>query len=299
MLCTVAELADFLDREAGLKDARIPQPEARIEGFSPLNAQRERTLTWTKTADVDWPKVRAAALIAPIEVSVPDGRDTAVLPVQKPRLAFALALRRFASQPPPVGIEPTAVIGEASALGEDVYIGHHTVIGDGVEVGDRTVIRDHVSIRAGSRIGSNCLIHPGVVMGTDGFGYERGDDGEWVKLEHLGGVVVEDGVEIGANTCIDRGVLGDTVIRAGAKVDNLCHVAHNVEVGERALVIALSMLGGSATLGEDSWTAPGAVVKNGLRVGPRSLIGLGAVVLKDVAPDDVVAGVPARSIKDG
>ncbi len=293
---TVGELVDLLQREAGLGDAAVPDRHASLDGFSPLSDTRQNTLTWTRSAENDWSQIKAAAVIAPLGANAPDG-DPAVLAVERPRLAFALALREFGSEPRPTGVEPTAMIGDGAAIAEDAYIGGYTTIGDGVEVGAGTVIKDHVSIRAGTRIGSGCTIWPGVVIGTDGFGYEQGEDGEWVKLEHQGGVVIEDGVEIGANTCVDRGVLGDTTIRAGAKVDNLCHIAHNVEVGERAMVIALSMVGGSTKLGAESWTAPGAVIKNGLEVGGGSLVGLGAVVLKDVAADDVVAGLPAKSIK--
>ena len=297
VLCTVAELARFLEREAGLRDPRLPDPEAAIEGFSPLSETREGTLTWSRSPDLDFSTLRAAAVIAPAEAAPTGAGEVAVLPVEEPRLAFALALREYGARPRPSGTEPTAAIGEGCEIGDGAYVGHHAVVGDGVAIGPRTLISDQVSIRSGTRIGADCTIHPGVVIGTDGFGYERGSDGEWVKLEHLGGVAIGDDVEIGANTCIDRGVLGDTVIRDGAKIDNLCHIAHNVEVGERAMVIALSMIGGSAKLGEESWIAPAATVKNGIEIGPRSLLGLGAVVLEDVAADEVVAGVPARPIR--
>ena len=255
---------------------------------------------WTQDAGFDPERLSSvAAVIAPADAAVPDaqeGERPAVLGVTEPRRAFALALREIDHEPSPVGIETTAIVAEDSVIGEGVYVGHHSIIGDGVSVGARTVILDNVSIRAGATIGADCLVNSGVVIGADGFGYERDEERGWIKLKHIGSVVIEDEVEIGANTCIDRGTLGATIIKRQAKVDNLCHIAHNVVVGERAMVIAQSMIGGSVRINPDAWIAPGATVRNGVVIGGGSTVGLGAVVVKDVPDDDVVAGVPARSM---
>jgi UDP-3-O-[3-hydroxymyristoyl] glucosamine N-acyltransferase len=292
----VGDLAELLRADAGLSGERIADPTRRLSGFSALDEQRPGTLTWTRTplpADAD---IVAAAIITSPE-QAPFEAPVDILPAPSPRTAFALALRRFGRRPRPQGVEPTAVVGADCRLGERVYIGHHAVVGDRVTVGDETVIMENVSVAPGCSIGRRCTVFPGVVIGADGFGYQRDEvSREIIKLEHLGTVVIEDDVEIGANTCIDRGALGATRIRAGARIDNLCHIAHNVDVGERAFVIALAMIGGSVRLGDDSWTAPAAAVRNRLSVGAGATVGMGAVVVRDVADGETVAGVPAKPL---
>lgn len=148
------------------------------------------------------------------------------------------------------------------------------------------------------KIGCNTIIHSGVVIGTDGFGYFDNEDGLHEKVEHFGGVSIGDNVEIGANTCIDRGTLDDTYIGNNVKIDNLCHIAHNVTIEENSMVIALSMLGGSSTLKKNVYIAPGVMVMNQVTIGERSLAGMGAVVIKDVQNNKVVIGVPAKELRE-
>jgi UDP-3-O-[3-hydroxymyristoyl] glucosamine N-acyltransferase len=142
------------------------------------------------------------------------------------------------------------------------------------------------------------IIHAGTVIGADGFGYERNDGGELEKFPHLGHVVLEDNVEVGSNTCIDRGTLGDTIIREGAKIDNLVHIAHNVVVGRHAVVIAHAMIGGSTRIGDYAWVAPCACVRDVVSIGDRAMIGLGAVVVRDVPDGATVMGIPARPVDE-
>jgi UDP-3-O-[3-hydroxymyristoyl] glucosamine N-acyltransferase len=168
------------------------------------------------------------------------------------------------------------------------YVHSDTTIGDG------TKIYANVSIYAGVKIGKNCTIHSGSTIGADGFGYEQDQNGTWFKIAHLGGVVIGDNVEIGANTCIDRGTLGDTIIDDGTKIDNLVHIAHNVHVKKNAMIIANAMVAGSAVIGEGAWIAPSSSIREGRKIGDRALIGLGSVVVKDVAPGITVMGVPAK-----
>lgn len=136
------------------------------------------------------------------------------------------------------------------------------------------------------------------MIGADGFGYQRNESGELEKFPHLGGVVIEDNVEIGSNTCIDRGTLGDTIIREGSKIDNLVHIAHNVIVGRHAIVIAHSMVGGSVRIGDYAWVSPSACLRDVISIGDRSTVGLGAVVVKDVPDGGTVMGTPARPAEE-
>ena len=144
------------------------------------------------------------------------------------------------------------------------------------------------------RIGRRVTIHAGTILGADGFGYEREPGGELTKFPHLGGVVIEDEVEIGANTCIDRGTLADTFVGRGARIDNLVHLAHNTRVGEHAAVIAHAMVGGSTQIGARAWIAPSACLRDRIRIGDDAVVGLGSVVTRGVPDGATVFGNPAR-----
>lgn len=157
-------------------------------------------------------------------------------------------------------------------------------------IGQNVVIGPNVTVGAG------CVIQSGAVIGEPGFGYQRDHTGRWAEKPHEFGVVIEDDVVIGANTCIDRGSWRDTTIRKGARVDNLAHIAHNAVIGERAVIVAGAKLGGSVTIGAGAWVGIGALVHQRVTVGERSLIGMGAVVLKDVPADQTWAGSPARCL---
>lgn len=194
-------------------------------------------------------------------------------------------------------MSPNSVV-ETNSIGKNVYIGHNCYIGKDVVIGDNVVIKNNVSIEGKVIIGNNAIIHSGVVIGSDGYGYYQDKEGRNIKVPHFGGVIIGENVEIGANTCIDRGTLDNTVIGNNVKIDNLCHIAHNVVIKDNCSVIALSMLGGSVVLEKDSYIAPGAIIKNQLKIGEKSLVGLGAVVIKDVEKNKVVAGVPAKVIKE-
>lgn len=240
---------------------------------------------------------RASVVICsepPPEADGPREGQTFII-VDNPRLAYIRAVTAIFSAMPPKGIHESAVIEPDATIGAETYIGPGAYVGKGVEIGTASVIHGRVYLYAGTRIGANVTIHAGTVIGADGFGYQRDADLTFVKFPHLGGVVIEDDVEIGANTCIDRGTLSDTIIRQGAKIDNLVHIAHNVIVGRHAAVIAHAMIAGSTRIGDYAWIAPCACVRDGLAVGERALIGLGAVVVKDVPAGETVMGAPARN----
>lgn len=166
-----------------------------------------------------------------------------------------------------------------------------------VKIGANTVIENNVSISNNVIIGAECMIHSGAVIGADGFGFAFDADGLPVKVEHFGGVIIGNRVEIGANTCIDRGTIDNTIIHSDVKIDNLVHIAHNVVLLKGAVVVAGAVICGSAQLGENSYVAPGGIVRNQLLVGDHAFVGLGAVVTKPVSEYSVVAGVPAKEIR--
>lgn len=153
-------------------------------------------------------------------------------------------------------------------------------------------------IYPGVSVGRFCRIGPGVVLGAPGFGYEENANGYWEDKKHTFGVVIEDYVDIGPNTCVDRGSWRDTWIGCGTKIDNLCHIAHNVWTGKNCVIIAHAGLGGSVTLFDGVWVGFGAHVNQRLTVSERAYIGTGSVVTKDVPAGVVVAGVPAKILRD-
>lgn len=147
------------------------------------------------------------------------------------------------------------------------------------------------------QVGDNCVIGPGACIGQRGFGYKR-LHGEWVYREHPFSVVIEDDVNIGANTCINRGRHRHTLIGRGTKIDDLVFIAHNVLIGKRCLIIAKAMIAGSCEIGDDVIIGPGACLRDHVKVGAGAFIGVGAVVIKDVPAGQVWAGNPARYIRD-
>lgn len=218
--------------------------------------------------------------------------------VENPRLAFSQILSIFFMPTTPVAkVSEKATIHPSVKLGKNVFIGDHTVIEDNSVIGDNCFIGYNNVIHSKTIIGDNVKIGSNNTIGGIGFGYERSEDGNYVLLPHIGNVVIEKNVEIGNNTCIDRAVLGSTILGENVKIDNLVHVAHGVVVGKNSLLIANCMIGGSTVIGENVWIAPSASIINKAEVGNNALVGMGAVVVKQVLEKEVVAGNPAKVLK--
>ena len=192
-------------------------------------------------------------------------------------------------------IHPTAVIDPDAKIGKNVYIGPHVFIGKS-EIGENSIIRSNVSIYDNVNIGQRVIIDAGAVIGAAGFGFVRDEDGVPHQFPQLGGVVIEDDVEIGANTCIDRGALEDTIIRKGAKIDNLVQIAHNVEIGKYSYIISQTIIAGSTKIGEKCWIASSFIL-NKIKIGDNVTIGFGSVVLKSVPSGETYMGNPALSLE--
>ena len=226
--------------------------------------------------------------------------DICWIVVEKPRLAFMRVLGLFFAKQEPMGtiapsarIHPGAVFDPALvSIGENVVIEEGVVLGSNVRIDHNTVIKSESRIGDQVKIGANCTI------GGVGFGYELNDEGQYDLIPHIGRVVIQSHVEIGNNTCIDRAVSGETLIGENVKIDNLVHIAHGVKIGRNSLVIANAMIAGSVSIGENAWIAPSASVIQKTAIGNGAVVGMGSVVLKNVDPGTVVAGVPARKLKD-
>lgn len=216
--------------------------------------------------------------------------------VNNPRFAFKTVLELFFVDKVIPSISKTSVIHPSVKIGVDALIGENVVIEGGCEIGNSVQIDHNSVIKKNTRIGNNVKIGSCCTIGGVGFGYEKDIEGEYSLIPHLGNVVLNDRVEIGNNTCIDRGVLGSTILEENVKVDNLVHIAHGVKIGANSLIIANSMIAGSVTIGENVWVAPSSSILNKKSVGTNSTIGMGAVVVKNVEVGQVIVGNPGKPL---
>ena len=255
---------------------------------------------------------RASAFLVSRELAdrLPSGASAVVVP--DARAVLPALLSRLHPEPrPDPGVHPTAVIGRSVELGEGVTIGAYAVIGVGASIGDGARIGAHCVVGGESRVGSGtilhpqvviypecvvgkrCIVHSGVRIGSDGFGFVPGEGGHR-KIPQIGGVIVGDDVEIGANSTIDRGSLGDTVLASGSKLDNLVHIAHNVRVGARSLFAALVGIAGSTKVGRGVWMGGQVGVSDHLSIGDGARLAIASKVMRNVPDGVTVSGHPAR-----
>lgn len=254
----------------------------------------------------------AAALLVDAELEHRVGEGRPMVVVDDAHLALYHVLTHL--HPPattPGGVHPTAVVAEGVELGENVGIGPYAVLEDGVRVGSGTRVGAHVVVGRDAQVGCDCVIHPQVVLyprtvigdrvvlhsgarvGVEGFGWAF-VDGAPRKMPHVGRVVLEDDVEIGANTTVDRGSIGDTVVGRSAKLDNLIHLAHNVRLGAGSMLAALVGIAGSTRVGQGVLMGGQVGVINHIDIGDGARIAAASKVMRDVPAGGVVSGYPAR-----
>jgi UDP-3-O-[3-hydroxymyristoyl] glucosamine N-acyltransferase len=193
---------------------------------------------------------------------------------------------------------PYCVIGANTSIGDGCCIGAHVVVENDVRVGAGTMLHPHVFVGAGSEIGRDCEIHPHTSIGSDGFGYAVGPSRRPQKISHLGNVVVGDEVEIGSNCAIDRAKLASTYIRSGAKLDNICHIAHNCDLGEDGFYTAGFMMAGSTTIGRRFMTGGNSVVSAHLTLADDVVLAGRSTVTADVTEAGHYGGYPLQPLKD-
>lgn len=239
------------------------------------------------------------------------GPGTRIVVADAARAMAVAVAALFPPEPAVGGVDPSARLGRGCRLGTDVAVGPHAVLGPGVRVGDRSrigpgVVLDegvtvgadcelgaHVTCLRGTRIGHRVRIKPGAVIGGAGFGFVSGPEGH-AEIPHVGGCVIEDDVSIGANSCVDRGSVGDTRIGAGTKLDNHVHIGHNARLGRRCLVMGGSVVAGSARIGDDVVLAGHTAVGGHFTVGHRARVAAKSGVISEVAEGADVGGFPAR-----
>jgi UDP-3-O-[3-hydroxymyristoyl] glucosamine N-acyltransferase len=217
--------------------------------------------------------------------------------VDNPRLEFTRLAKRITHALPKVGISKSSVIADSAKIGRDCYIGDYVVIGDNCTVGNNAIIESKANLQ-NCIVGDNCSIQPNTTIGSDGFAFERaGNTLDLEKFPHYGKVVIENDVEIFANSSVARGSLSDTIIGQGTKIDALCHIAHNANIGKNTELTAGTIVGGSTIIGNNCWLGLNSTIKNKIKIGDQVIVGSGSSVIYDVIDEDIVAGVPAKSIK--
>lgn len=270
--------------------------DPEITGVAPLDRASGNELSFVAHARyVPYLAESGAAAILVTETLVPRGSTT--LPrivVGDVHRALAEVLRRFhAAESPPPGIHETAVLGRNVKIGDDARIGAYCVIGDDCAIGAGTWLYPHVTLYSKVSLGERCIVHSGARIGSDGFGYTL-VDGKHQKVPQVGGVIIGDDVEVGANTCIDRGSVGPTEIGNGVKIDNLVHIGHNVRVGDFSIIVAQVGVSGSTTIGRGVTLAGQAGLQGHIRIGDGAVIGGQAGVFGDVPAGATYSGYPAR-----
>lgn len=222
-------------------------------------------------------------------------QDKVLLVVKNPKRSLAEIGNYFFVEKQKMGVHPTAVISSDASIGKNAYIGPYTVIGNAI-VGEGCVIESNVRIYDGVVMGNDCRVKTGAVLGGEGFGFERDEDGNKFRFPQIGHLIIGNDVEIGANTCIDRGALSDTVIGDHTKINNLCHIAHNNQIGKNVTITGCVNISGSNVIEDDVWIAPHASIRGFIHLGEKCIIGMGAIVTKDVPAGETWIGNPAKKL---
>lgn len=263
--------------------------------------ENEKNLCWCSDKNIESLKgLKKGTVIC--SATIPSdfiNKDCNYILVENPRLTFKKIIELFFIEKEVIyEIEKSAFIHPTAIISSNVKIGHNVVIEKDVVIEEFTIVGSNTVILKDTKIGKRVKVGCNNTIGGVGFGYEKNENKEYELIPHIGNVVIEDDVEIGNNTTIDRAVIGSTFLRKNSKVDNLVHIAHGVEIGENSLIIANSMIAGSAKIGKNVWVAPSASILNKKVVKDNSVIGMGAVILKDVEENEVIVGNPGKSIKN-
>jgi UDP-3-O-[3-hydroxymyristoyl] glucosamine N-acyltransferase len=266
------------------------------------NNKRNDVIYWCNDKNMDLLALcEAGTIICPNKIRETNyiNENCNYIIVSNPRAVFAQVLKDFfIPTEDKYSISKKASIHSSATIGKNVFIGDNTIVEKNCTIGDDTYIGYNNTILSKTYIGSKVRIGNNNTIGGVGFGYEKNEQGNYEVLPHIGNVIIKDKVEIGNNNCIDRAVLGSTILHENVKVDNLVHIAHGVVIGENSLIIAHAMIGGSTEIGKNVWIAPGALVINKLKIEDNSLIGMGSVVVRKVDKNTVVVGNPAKYLKN-
>ncbi|MDM8560803.1 UDP-3-O-(3-hydroxymyristoyl)glucosamine N-acyltransferase [Candidatus Parabeggiatoa sp. HSG14] len=295
-MISAIEITNFLE-EIGLLN-RWNTVSTSVKGVSSLENQKDDTLSWLKLNTYDLNQLRCTILIVKEKSNI-SSDSIAIIKTPDPRKAFAKVVKNFFATVNTGYISPSAILHKSSVLGHNVTIKENVVIGANCKIGDDVILHPNVTLYDGITIGNQVEIHAGSIIGPDGFGYIKNNDGTYEKMPHLGGVTIENDVEIGANTIIDRGTIDDTHIGKGTKIDNLCHISHNVVIEEQCMIAAGVIIGGSVKIGKGSTIWINSSLRDGIKIGENGIVSFAsAVAIKKVQNNTQVTGVYAELHKE-
>jgi len=312
---TVAEINELL------KGQLVGGYNKTIVGAEQMDRAQDQHITFISSNKYarKWDSCKASAAIVSDSIKIIPGENKAFIKVANADLAMAKLLEAFQPEPPELleevhpmaTVHPTAVLGKGCKIGAGCYVGKNVVLGDGVilypnvavfdetTIGHHTVVWSGTVIRERSVIGNNCIFHINVSIGADGFGYRPSEDGRGlVKIPQIGNVVIGNYVEIGANSCVDRGKFSSTIIGDGCKIDNLVQIAHNCVMGRSCIMAGHSGLAGSVTLGDGVIIGGSASIKDHTTINSGAVVGAGSGVMGDVPPGKTVLGYPATDSRE-
>lgn len=275
-------------------------PDAKINTFAKIEEGKEGAISFLSnpkyTAYIYDTKSSVVLINEDVELTQPV--SCTLIRVQNAYESVAKLLQLYTSMmPKKTGIDPLAFVSKSAKIGENVYIAPFAYIGDNVTIGDDTRIFPHVTIYDGCKIGKNVTIHAGSVIGADGFGFAPNQEG-YDKIPQIGIVVIEDNVEIGANTCVDRSTMGQTIIHKGVKLDNLIQVAHNCEIGENTVMSAQVGMAGSTKIGAWCMVGGQAGFSGHIKIADKTFVGAQAGVISNTKGDgEQLIGAPAVNPK--
>ncbi len=311
---TIQEINEVLKGEiVGNTTQYITAPE-QLE----MAGETEISFIGNKKYEKFWKTSKACVAVVNQDIAVETGENRAFIKVKNADLAMSQVLEMFAPPTPLFNIEihpaaiidASATIGKGTKIGAGCYIGPKVIIGenstiypnvtilDECTVGDNTVIWSGTVIRERCHIGSHCMLHPNCTIGADGFGFRPDPQRGLVKIPHIGNVIIGNEVEIGANSCVDRGKFSATIVGDGCKIDNLVQIGHNSKLGKFCLMSGNSGLAGSVTLGNGVIIGGSASIKDHLTIGDGAIVGAGSGVAADVEAGKTVLGYPAVDARD-
>jgi UDP-3-O-[3-hydroxymyristoyl] glucosamine N-acyltransferase len=271
-------------------------PERAVEGLAPLETATPAQLSFLSNPKYQQQLAASRAgcvIVAPAMRQAALARGDCIV-IEQPYLYFARVTQLWKKHQAPAkgpAVHPSAVVDPDAVVDPTARIGPLCVIERGARIGAGTVLKQRVSVGENCVIGDRCILHPGVVIGADGFGFAPGPGGAWEKIEQLGAVRIGNDVEIGANTCIDRGALGDTVIEDGVKLDNLIQIAHNVRIGKHTAMAGCVGVAGSATIGAHCTVGGSAGILGHLTIADNVHISSFSLVTRSILKPGLYTGV--------
>lgn len=297
----IAEIVTFLgDRLLSVKG---DYNGAFIDNLADADHVNERTLDWVNSSKTNKQEIaegsKAKCLLVDKSVEFSNTiqqQEKTLIIVKNPRKTMAEIANHFFVEQKEPGIHPTAVIDASAVIDPTAHIGAGCIVGK-ARIGKGTVLMPNVVIYDHVTIGDNCLIQAGVVVGTDGLGCTRDEEGCLTKFPHLGGVIIGNNVEIGANSQIAKGSFSDTIIEDGCKMNGLCFIAHNCHLEKNVWITGNTMLCGSVHVGKNTTIFSSVIIRDQRSIGERVTIGMGSVVTKSVPDGETWLGNPARKLE--